>query len=257
MRDMTFDEILERTQWDFFWVPGDVTIVDREELAYLSCPRDASYVNLVLRTRAEERAPQLVDEVREAHRGRKSRWMVTPTWDHAALDVALHEGGYAPDAEHDAAVLATDQELRGGSFEVRRVADHEGMLDWVSVVMGSFPASGEPPSASDLRDALALCTAPGARVARIVAYDHGEPISAGGLSAFADMSFGLLWAGATLPAARGRGAYRAILAARVALARAMGLRHVGLFAKTDTSSPVVARVGFTLYGKMTVWACGP
>jgi len=254
---MTFDEILERTQWDFFWVPDDVRVVDRPELAYLSCSRDAAYVNLVLRTRADEEAPALVEEVRGAHPGRTSRWLVTPTWDHRALASALARGGYEPESEHDAAVLASDVELGGGPFEVRRVSDFGGMLDWMRVVLRAFPAPGEPPPERELRRSLAQCTGGAARVARHVAYDGGEPIAAGGISAFPGMSFGLLWAGATVPEARGRGAYRAVLAARVALARRMGLRHVGLYAKSDTSSPVVARAGFTLHGKMSIWSASP
>ena len=31
---MNVDETIERTQWDFFWVPDDVEIVDRPELLY-------------------------------------------------------------------------------------------------------------------------------------------------------------------------------------------------------------------------------
>ncbi len=253
----SFDEILERTQWDFFWVPEDRTIVDRPELAYLSCPRDLSSANLVLRTREHDDYGPAIDEVRAAHAGRTSRWFVMPTWDSAGLVEALACGGYELSVEHDAAVVSTGLEVRGGDFEVRPVTTWEEFLDWAGVADRSFPAAGERTPESQRRHGFSLCTGPNARVARYVAYDGGEPIAAGGLSIYDDMSFGLLWAGATVPEARGRGAYRSILAARIAHARARGLGHVGLYAKSDTSSPVVVKAGFTLYGKMNVWECVP
>ena len=32
---MNVDEIIERTQWDFFWMPDGVEIVDRPEIQYV------------------------------------------------------------------------------------------------------------------------------------------------------------------------------------------------------------------------------
>ena len=48
---LSLNEVLERTQWDFFWVPSDVTIVDRPEIAYIHCARRVVYLNQVTRTR--------------------------------------------------------------------------------------------------------------------------------------------------------------------------------------------------------------
>jgi hypothetical protein len=44
-----------------------------------------------------------------------------------------------------------------------------------------------------------------------------------------------------------------VLEARVRKARELGLSHVGLYAVTDTSAPIVLRQGFRRYGAMTYW----
>ena len=62
-----------------------------------------------------------------------------------------------------------------------------------------------------------------------------RPVSGGGLNLYPDLGFGFLWAGGTVPDGRGRGAYRALLGARVQAARDAGLRAVGLYARVNTS----------------------
>ncbi len=37
---LTPDEIIERSFGDYFWVPEDVTVIDRPEIIYYSCARD-------------------------------------------------------------------------------------------------------------------------------------------------------------------------------------------------------------------------
>ncbi len=68
-----------------------------------------------------------------------------------------------------------------------------------------------------------------------------------------ELGLGFLWAGCTIPEARGHGFYSAVLAERVAWARARRLQWVGLYAVTTTSSPIVARRGFGRFGAMTYW----
>ena len=85
----------------------------------------------------------------------------------------------------------------------------------------------------------------------------GEALAAGGLTVFAAQRFGFLWAGGTAPEARRRGAYAALVAARVAAARALGLTHVGLYARVDTSAPIAEANGFRRGGPMTYWERPP
>ncbi|WP_112242265.1 GNAT family N-acetyltransferase [Kribbella monticola] len=81
---------------------------------------------------------------------------------------------------------------------------------------------------------------------RFLAYLHNQPVGAAGFT----MTDGVLrlWGGAVLKSARGRGAYRALLAARCA----QGIRKGAAFAlvkgRTGTSAPILRRAGFTAYG---------
>ena len=72
----------------------------------------------------------------------------------------------------------------------------------------------------------------------------GRTVSA----AWADFKPGIefvgIWGGATLPAWRGRGIYRALLAKRAWLAVQRGYRYLQIDASKD-SRPIVARLGFT------------
>lgn len=73
------------------------------------------------------------------------------------------------------------------------------------------------------------------------------------MTMFPDLGFGLIWAGGVVPEHRGHGVYTALLAARVRDALAHGIHTVGLYAKVETSSPIVAAQGFERHGSMTYY----
>lgn len=251
------NELLARTQWDTFWVPDDVTVTARPSAIYLSCPRDLPSLNVVLHcSAASSELPAFVAEVAQAHAGRESRFMVGPLFPGAPLDAALEAAGYGPadlhyGYVHEAAALARG--LPKG-IEVRPVTDVPSVEDWYRVAERAF-GTARPVTPSEQVQVLAECTRPGARVYRSVAYDtaSGAPISSGGLSLFPDLGIGLLFAGGTVPDARGRGAYTAVLADRAAHATSRGIPLVGLYARHDTSAPIVANLGFRRLREMRYW----
>jgi len=67
--------------------------------------------------------------------------------------------------------------------------------------------------------------------------------------------FAGLWGGSTLPAWRGRGIYRAMVAARAQRAAARGVRYLQVDA-SDDSAPILRRLGFRAVTTTTpyVWA---
>ncbi|MEW6074125.1 MAG: GNAT family N-acetyltransferase [Planctomycetota bacterium] len=254
---MTIDDLLERTQWDFFWVPADVAIVDRAEILYVTSPRDHFLFNQVTRTRAAAaRIPALVEEVAAVHAGRRSRWLVRESIERGPLEAELARAGYAAKQECFACALAVaDHRPRPApGITVLPVDSRARLLDCIAVANRAF-AEPRPVEEEDLRRQLAECASPGARVHRFVAYDEatGAAIASGGLTLFPALRFGFLWAGATVPEARGRGAYSAVLAARVRRAAERGIDRVGLYAIPATSAPVVLRQGFSRHGTMTYW----
>jgi len=254
---MNADEVLERSQWDVFWVPEDVRVTDRPEVLYTACDRPLDMLNMVTRVRAAPGdIPAIVAEVAAAHEGRPSRWQLSPGNRSDALERALLAAGYASGDEHYGYTIdvAGYRPASPRRITHRPVVDLQGLRDAINVAERAF---GSPLNFSDedMASFLEDCTKPNARVHRTVAYDGatGAPISSGGLTAFPDLGFGFLWAGCTVSEARGRGAYAAVLAGRIAHARSLGLDRVGLYAKVDTSAPIVERNGFTRSGPMVFW----
>jgi hypothetical protein len=237
------DDLLERTQWDTFWIPDQVEVIDRPELLYLRCQRDVPMLNTVTRTRGEPEAlPRLVDEVAEAHRQVRSRWLVRDLPLRPALERALATGGYEPSFPTHGATIAVDafRSRPGSDCELRCVSSMDELRDSVRVTEAAFgsPARSTPEE-----------------LAGYLAYDRrtAAPLSTGGMTHYPGLRFCLLWAGSTIVEARGRGCYGAVLAARIQRARALGAERVGLYAHVDTSAPIVRRFGFERHGDMTFW----
>jgi hypothetical protein len=76
-----------------------------------------------------------------------------------------------------------------------------------------------------------------------VAMCDGEPASIGRLYTHPDSHFGGLYGGATIERFRGRGLYRALVAARARDAREFGAKHLVVDA-LPTSRPILERLGF-------------
>lgn len=85
----------------------------------------------------------------------------------------------------------------------------------------------------------------------VVAYLDGRPVGSGGLTVVG--ADGRLWGGVVLPEARGRGIYRAVLAARLRYAAAHGADLAIVKGRVQTSGPILRRAGFTAYGQERSW----
>jgi hypothetical protein len=134
--------------------------------------------------------------------------------------------------------------LECAGLEVRQVLDRATLDD--AAVVGNEVWGHEQRTEEDVDRQLADLTGPEPTELRVVAYVDGEPASAAGCTLAGDVA--RLWGGATRPAMRCRGAYRATLGARLSLARQRGA-SVGLVkAVTTTSAPIVRRLGFTGHG---------
>ncbi len=255
MPKLAFDDLVERSQWSFFWVPDDAVVVDRPELLFVYCPRPVAYLNTVTRTRAEaSRLPQLIDEVCVAHAHTTSRWLVRHEPEYTALEHAISRAGYQPAWEHRACTVhpRTHRGRSVSGITARPVSDRETLLDAFRVGDSAF-GQNSPTNESEIRKYVNECT--GGRVRRYVGYDDasGEPVSTGGMTLFEELSFGYLWGGGTIREARGRGAYSCVVNARIAAARAAGIKCVGLYARVNSSLPIVEKQGFTVHGGMTYW----
>jgi len=82
--------------------------------------------------------------------------------------------------------------------------------------------------------------------ARVLARLDGAAVSTGGCTVVD--GFLRLWGAATLQEARGRGAYRAVLAERLRVGAELGATTAIVKGRVSTSAPILARAGFTHYG---------
>lgn len=127
--------------------------------------------------------------------------------------------------------------------EVARDANTIG----VSVFGGSLASDDEPARrAAAYRDTVAARTG-----GALVGYLDGTPVGVAGVE-IAD-GVARLWGGcgggAVLEAYRGRGVYRALVAARMTYAAEHGATMALTQGRIATSSPILRRLGFVSYGQ--------
>jgi len=82
---------------------------------------------------------------------------------------------------------------------------------------------------------------------RVLASVRGEPAAVGGCTLRGEVAH--LWGGVTLREYRRRGAYRAVLAERLRLARAHGATLALVKGRAETSGPILLRSGFVAYSE--------
>ncbi len=91
----------------------------------------------------------------------------------------------------------------------------------------------------------------------IVVAEAGETVACAGWVRFpSGTEFATLWGGATLPAWRGRGIYRALVAYRARLAAQRGRRYLETDA-SDDSRPILERLGFVAVTTTTPFVWSP
>ena len=90
----------------------------------------------------------------------------------------------------------------------------------------------------------------------VVAEAGSEVVCAAWIRFEGETDFATLWGGGTLPAWRGRGIYKAIVAYRANLARERGHRYVQVDASAD-SRPILERLGFVAVTTTTPYVYAP
>jgi GNAT superfamily N-acetyltransferase len=254
------DLVLEKAHGNTSWMPADVHIVDRPEISFVYADRPQPLYNSVFRLRAKPKAHErLIAEVRGLHAGGPSEWRLTTPSLNGNIEPLLSEAGYALTTECRACSIPTDTERPAPptDIEVRRVDTIDGLRRSFDVSSRAFGRENNNAySDPDLQRFLNQCTGPNARTFRFLACDSstGKALCSAAFNRHADLRFGFLWGGGTVPEARGRGIYSAILTARITEAKRLGLTHVGLHAVTTTSAPILIRQGFNTHGTMHVWA---
>lgn len=227
--------------------PDDERLVDPRYVVYLG-PGSFAGFTVVQRLRLQpDEVDDAVAEIRGEldRRGRMERtWEVGCSATPDDLTERLLDLGMEPDREPYAVGMVLDHAPDPGptSVEVRRVATLEDYRASVRIAMDAFGMS-EQDMAEVLdradRDWPSLADSPSTR--QYIAIIDGEPIATGRATS-TDAGI-LLNGGSTVERARGRGAYRALVAARWQDAVAQG-KPVLVTQAGAMSRPILARLGF-------------
>jgi hypothetical protein len=157
---------------------------------------------------------------------------VDETLDVLALDLSEGAPALAPPALDVEVRWATDLQTISDSTELA-----------AEIFGGSVPPQERLVELAN-RDSAAV---PGGRGGMVVAYAGETPLGTGGVAIAAGAA--RLWGGAVRPAARGRGVYRATLAARLDYSVAHGATMALVNARVETSGPILRQAGFAAYGR--------
>lgn len=196
-----------------------------------------------------ETVDRRIDEVRAwfAAQGRvKFAWCVGPsaTPDDFVGRLLARGAVLDPDEPYSTAmILDHEPPPAPGDIEVRPIGSLEDYASMKEIMFDAYDMSEEQRTATRalLAEAWAETQLDGRRVLYLASVD-GDPVSYGQLIRLEEGSL-LLGGGATVPRARGRGAYRALVRARWDEAVRLGA-PVLITEASDLSRPILERLGF-------------
>jgi GNAT superfamily N-acetyltransferase len=209
-------------------------------------PSTAARDNCVIYSRLEPPAVDAAIEAQIAHfeqLGREFEWKVHSHDLPHDLKERLARRGFETEDEEALVVLDLEEvtltALPPDGVEIRRLTD-PAALDDMMAVRDRVRGSDE----TGLRNALAEeMRADPAGLSVYVAYEGNQPICCAWARFPTGTQFASLWGGTTIPEQRGRGVYRAIVAARAEEARRRGARFLTVDAG-PMSRPILERLGF-------------
>ncbi len=241
-------EMLRRAMSDFWWTPDIVSVLDEDLATITHCPIDERIFNQVVPHAPIPQTKQFIERIAELHPG-VSRWVCTEVCDHGLFSL-LQRYGYKAEEEHGGFVVDVnslgDTETDFSIWTVKNMTAMKRMYELrIDIFGGIFPSNEE-----QLAFELAHCTGEKPKVDRFVAEINGVLAGTGSITYFENLNFAFIWAGGVKEDFRGRGLYKALLSARAQSCRDRGIQYMGLYARDNTSAPIVASQGFEKVGTM-------
>jgi hypothetical protein len=238
------------------WVPPDAHQVLTPEYQLVRYPEHYLTNQVeVLWLRSGRPVGELIDEVGQYVRvwgHREVHWDVTAATRPEDTEAELRRRG-APLTE-TTQVLAYDMTSGLPQLPAPPGVTWQVAADEASVRAGQAvyrEVWGNPKEATDAEIELALAEAKRELAdwssLRVVSFVNGEPASFGGCTLVDGVA--RLWGAGTREALRGHGAYRAVLAGRMAVAREHGATLALVKGRVETSAPILRRAGFRPCGE--------
>jgi len=198
-------------------------------------------------------AAELADGMLAELRGRRvaeAFWTAGPGFVPEGAGRVLLGRGAAVDRTIDICAYPLGGPLPGGplpgAVTTRAVQSREDAADYERASAAAW--GYRQPSEADIDRTFA-----GLPAGYFVGYWEGTPAGAGGYTLAGEVA--RLWGAGVVAAYRGRGIYRALVRARLAEAAGRGAT-LALVHAEPTSSPVLQRLGFRVYGQRQVLALG-
>ena len=216
---------------------ADERLVDEDRFLLFVAPREAT----VQRLRLDDVERALAD-VRAAAPGRTTTWEATTVSTPPDVAERLLELGLSEDEARRAAAMVLEGELGPvPGVEVTRVETVDAFKAHVAITHEVFDRLDRLPAEYARIDREGAAQLEDPRFVRYVAHVDGKPAGAA-TATFAEDGV-VLHSGSVLPWARGRGAYRALVAFRAADAAARGTPTVVTRASA-MSRPLLRGLGF-------------
>lgn len=248
---MTPDDVV-RASNAWVYVPDEATVVETPDYCLVRFPDHFVNPLELVRFTPTRPAAEVVPEVVEQAR---SFGLPEVVWrvrldSPSDAEPLLRDLGSTIDETLDVFALDLTRPLPGldrPDVELRWATEPATTRD--ALVIGTEVFGGGLPSDADVqrsaaRDAVGL---PAGRGGRLVAYLDDTAVGTGALSSRGPAAG--LWGGAVLEQSRGRGIYRALLAARLEYAAAHHMTMALVKGRVQTSGPVLRRAGFGGYGQ--------
>jgi GNAT superfamily N-acetyltransferase len=182
-------------------------------------------------------------------RGEDLRWRVYGHDLPKELPAFLAENGFRPSPPGTLMFMDLAEDLCGAppdGVAVTRVRSESDLDAFVEASDAAFPGGQATRQRAVYADNL-----DDDRIVLFLAWIGDVAVASARLD-LAGGPFGMLYGGGVAPAYRGRGAYRALVAARVAEARRRGVKYLGTEAR-ETSRPILEQLGFAPFDSETTW----
>lgn len=236
---------------DWTWIPPDAQDYIEDDYRLTIYPDRTSVQWSV----TERPLDELIGEIRERARGTNPllRWWVKPhTKPDDTADILMSHGfELVETVEILARQLGSAEEIEAAvnppsEIEVRPANTPDLIYQAGQIDAEVFDWAPPTPAQLQQESDTAAKAKGSPTTGRYLAYLHNQPVGTAGFTMGDDVV--RLWGGAVLAKARGRGAYRALLAARCAAGIRQGATLALVKGRITTSAPILRTAGFTSYG---------